>query len=345
MIKLLLLCVVSVLLISSIYIQYCFFIKEGGESKQLIEKLKWPFLNMLDEKGNIVDIVCIRGPLDKEEDILSFERYKKQNKLIIGCSSYLSYPHKCMNPICDYETFFINGKRIDELVDGWLYPFKEDKGIHTKKKLFLSESDFVDSVHVFNQYDLSANSKTIKYDFICYCPSDDSSCDGGWNHHNKNWALAKETIEIACNVLGLKGVLIGRKECPLNIDPSQLERHENLKYHEFINKIYESKFIIISSYEDASPRVIGEALMVNTPILVNKDIIGGWKYVQSETGLFYDSSTIEVSIREILERTYYPRKYFLDNYGIKNSGKLLRDFIVDIDPSFSRYKYLRFAIS
>jgi|TARA_B110000971_G_scaffold212807_1_gene242724 hypothetical protein len=330
--------IISLLLLSTIYIQYI-----NVKGPPLIEKLEWPFLNIVDENGFFVDIVCIRGPLDNKEDIISFEKYKKQNKLIIGCSSYLSFPHKCMNSICDYRTSFLKGERLDKLVDGWLHPFKGDDGIDTEKKLLLSESDFVDSVDVLNQYDTT--SKTIKYDFICYCPSDGDSCDEGWNHHNKNWALAQETIEVACNVLGLKGILIGRKGCPLNIDEGHLERHEKLEYYEFIKKISESKFIIISSYEDASPRVIGEALMLNTPILVNKDIIGGWKYVHRETGVFYDFSTIEVSIKEILERKYYPRKYFLDNYGIKNSGKLLRDFIVDIDSSFSRYKYLRFAIS
>ena len=338
MIIIILLGIVSLLLLSTIYIQYI-----NVRAPSLIEKLEWPFLNIVDENGFFVDIVCIRGPLDNKEDIISFEKYKKQNKLIIGCSSYLSFPNKCMNSICDYRTSFFKGERLDKLVDGWLHPFKDDEGINTDKKLLLSESDFVDSMNVLKKYDIA--SKTIKYDFICYCPSDDTSCDGGWNHHNKNWKLAKETIEVACNVHGLKGILIGRLNCPLNINKGQLERHEKLEYYEFIKKISESKFIIISSYEDASPRVIGEALLLNTPILVNKDIIGGWKYVNQETGIFYDSSTIEESIKEIVKNNYNPRKHFLDNYGMKNSGKILRDFIVDIDPSFSRYKYLRFAIS
>ena len=103
--------------------------------------------------------------------------------------------------------------------------------------------------------------------------------------------------------------------------------------------------MIISSYEDASPRVIGEALLLNTPVIVNKDIIGGWKYVDEESGVFYDSLTIKTKIKEIMEKKFNPRKYFLKNYGIQNSGKKFRDFIVSIDPSFSKYKQLRFSIS
>ena len=38
-------------------------------------------------------------------------------------------------------------------------------------------------------------------------------------------------------------------------------------------------------------------------------------------------------------------EYYLNNFGVETSGKKFRDFIVKIDPSFSRYKSLRFAIS
>tara|TARA_Y100000590_G_scaffold445746_1_gene578294 strand:- start:60 stop:1073 length:1014 start_codon:yes stop_codon:yes gene_type:complete len=330
--------IISILLVSAIYLQY---IKVNTVVD--IDILEWPFLNIIDENDNLVDIICIRGPLDKKEDIESFKKYKKQNKLIIGCSSYLSFPNKCLNPIPDYNTFFFKGERIDKLVDGWLHPFKDDNRIQNNKKLLLSESDFVDNVDFLRNYDNSL--KKIKYDFICYCPSDDNSCDVGWHHHNKNWSLAKKTIETACNDLNLNGVLIGRKKCPLDIEESKLERHEQLEYFEFVTKISESRFIIISSYEDASPRVIGEALLLNTPILVNKDIIGGWKYVNEESGVFYDSLNIKSKIEEIMEKKFNPREYFLKNYGIQNSGEKFRDFVVSIDPSFSKYKQLRFSIS
>ena len=143
---------------------------------------------------------------------------------------------------------------------------------------------------------------------------------------------------------GAKPVFVDIKN-DYNIDEKKLERHEHLEYYEFIKKIFESKFIIISSYEDASPRVICEAMLVNTPILLNKDIIGGWKYINKESGIFYDSSDIKIKIKKIMKQKFNPRKFFLNNFGMKNSGKQLRDFIVDIDPSFSKYKYLRFSIS
>ena len=103
--------------------------------------------------------------------------------------------------------------------------------------------------------------------------------------------------------------------------------------------------MIVSSYEDASPRIISESLLVNTPVLVYKDIIGGWKYVNEKSGVFYDESDINLKINKILKDNFKPREYYLNHFGVEKSGKKLRDFIVDIDPSFSRYKLLRFAVS
>ena len=95
-----------------------------------------------------------------------------------------------------------------------------------------------------------------------------------------------------------------------------------------------------------SPRIISESLLVNTPVLVYKDIIGGWKYVNENSGLFYDESDINLKINKILKDvTLNLEKYYLNHFGVEKPGKKLRDFIVDIDPSFSRYKSLRFAVS
>ena len=338
MIRCLLFIILS-LLIVRVFLDY----SEGLENKKAtIEDLKWPFLNIKDENYKKVDIVCIRGPLEQQKDHDLFDKFKKENKLIIGCSSYLSFPIKAENKLVSYKNFFHKGKRIDELVDGWVHPFRESKYIKNKNTLLLSESDFSDNIEKLKNFDPST--KKIKYDFICYCPSDET-CDGGWNYHNKNWPLAKKTIEVACNKLNLKGVLIGRENCEVNVKDENLERHEKLEFYSFIEKISQSKFMIIQNYEDASPRVVTEALLVDTPILMNKDILGGWKYINSQTGVFYDENDIEEKIKIILKTKYSPRKYFVKHHGIDISGKKFRDFIVKIDPSYSKHRILRFSVS
>jgi len=346
-------CIFIILISITVY----FIIREIKIIKQInihknIPDVNWPFLNFVDENNKKVNILCIRGPLQKQDDIDLFIKYRNDGIKFIGCSSYLSYPLKCNNPsqikgICSKESTF-EGKRIDTIVDGWLHCFKNDNLILNEKKILISESDFMDSITYLRKYDI--NKKKKKYDFICYCPSDPKSCDFGWHHHNKNWPLAKKTIEYLCNEMKMEGVLIGRENCPIDInDKKKLKREKWLQYNKFLDTIADSKFTIISSYEDASPRTIGESLLVDTPILVNEEIVGGWKYVNEETGIFYNENNIKQKVNEIISNInnnkFSPRDNYIKNYGLYNSGKKLRDFIVSIDSSLSNHKYIRFAVS
>ena len=71
----------------------------------------------------------------------------------------------------------------------------------------------------------------------------------------------------------------------------------------------------------------------NLRCLVNEELVGGWKYVNSETGEFFkDENDFEEKIDKILNNydSYNPRKYFIENYSIENSGKKLKEFIYGI---------------
>ena len=67
----------------------------------------------------------------------------------------------------------------------------------------------------------------------------------------------------------------------------------------------------------------------NIPCLVNQNIIGGWKYINDKTGVFFNDENDFIEkfdeIREgIKNNKYEPRKYFVENYGIINAGKKLK---------------------
>lgn len=107
-----------------------------------------------------------------------------------------------------------------------------------------------------------------------------------------------------------------------------------------------SIFLTITSYSqarwaflpqvcDASPRVSTQALSMNIPLLMNRNIMGGWKYLlEGETGeFFHDMSDFKRSLRRILDNTrggnspYKPLNFVTKNYGNANSGKRLFDFV------------------
>ena len=122
-----------------------------------------------------------------------------------------------------------------------------------------------------------------------------------------------------CKKYSYKGLLIGRSGCKLpdGCDSTKLVTTSKLDCWEMLKKYSECKFIFIPNVSDASPRVLTEALCHNLPCLVNKNIVGGWKYVTEETGEFF---TDENDFCEKLEKLmsninkYTPRKHFINNF-------------------------------
>jgi hypothetical protein len=310
--------------------------------------VKWPFINLKDENDKNLNLLCVRGPIVEEKDKIFFKNTLKQGVKYIGCSSYVTFPQKCINPYGDcHEGMFFDEKKFEEYVIGWVHCFREpDKFIEKKDlpKLLLSESDFSDNM------DLKHNDENeIKYDFCVYCPNDDD-CEFGWHYHNKNWDLCKKTIECLCNKFDLKGILIGREHCEINLNnPELLKQTDFLNYWDFVKEMDSSRFVLIPSFEDASPRTLTEALTLNKPILVNKNIVGGWKYVTNETGMFYDENDMEKVFYKFLvnlnNNTYEPRKHFFDHYGIQKSGTMFKNFLKQIYPDLNDCTIVKFPVS
>ncbi|EJK56356.1 hypothetical protein THAOC_23775 [Thalassiosira oceanica] len=93
-----------------------------------------------------------------------------------------------------------------------------------------------------------------------------------------------------------------------------------------------SKFLLLPQVYDASPRVAVEAMSLNLPILMNSEIIGGWKwYINEQTGEFFrdDMSDFRSSLAKLMSNldTYSPRSYVVANYGSNKSGAKLRSFV------------------
>ena len=105
-----------------------------------------------------------------------------------------------------------------------------------------------------------------------------------------------------------------------------------LKYGELQKMYSKCKFIFVPNEKDASPRVLTEALASNIACLVNRNILGGWKYVNDKTGEFFtDEKDISPALDKLLyglsNAKYEPRKYFVNNYSVENSGKRLKEFL------------------
>ena len=302
-----------------------------------IPDLPRPFVNLYDDKNNKINVILVSHTFTREKGTDgTYEQYnywKKKGIHFIGVTSYSEFPSILSNPYDplsdpkdpswnhDYMKYF----RL------WLNCFRNpNKYIKDKttKKALISESDFISDEFKPD------NNISKKYDFLYICLKDDESkCDEGWNYYIRNWKLAKKLIKIMCTQFNLKGIIIGRKNCNL---PEGCEKNITFKdkvpQKELIQIYNQTKILLLPNIVDASPRTLAEALSCNVRCLVNYNILGGWKYVNNQTGEFFKNENDFVhSLQKILKNyeSYKPREYFWKNYGKLNSGVKLRDFLLN----------------
>ena len=296
-----------------------------------IQTLKRPYVHVYDDKGNKTNIVLVEFIMNKKDK--EFYEKNKDKLLFLGITSYLEFPNPVVNPHDPYSDPDHKAWKYDykNMFPGWLYCFRDPyKYISSNKpKLLLSESDFSDETII--KPDLKTKKK---YDFIYFSPKSDNKskkCKNDWTSHNKNWKLALKCLEIMCSEYKLKGLLVGRENCSLPKSCHKLmETTDFIPWYDLLKKYNECRFIFVPNIHDASPRTITEALSSNIPILVNKNILGGWKYVTYQTGeFFHNEDDIRPALDKLLQNMdrYTPRKYYLENYGIVRSGQKLLNFV------------------
>jgi len=195
----------------------------------------------------------------------------------------------------------------------------------------------------------------------------------GWASFNKNFSFVREALEVMCSPeFNVTGVLVanknkaGTKACTIPaichgriVQTTFLEQKEFFGYLAKVRRepamkwniiVFLAQFAVtpmcityplqarwafLPQVCDASPRVSTQAMAMDVPLLMNRNIMGGWKYlVPGQTGeFFHDISDFKDSLRRILDNTrgrnspYKPLEFFWGNYGNKNSGKRLLEFV------------------
>ena len=149
-----------------------------------------------------------------------------------------------------------------------------------------------------------------------------------------------EALEVMCSdEFNLTGVLVaskdkqGKKACtiPESCAGKMIQTTFLSNQNDFFSYLVQSKFAFIPQVYDASPRVTTQALSMNVPLLMNDNIVGGWKYMNAKTGeFFHDMSNFKQSLRKLLDSldTYEPRKFVEENYGNEKAGVKLKEFVL-----------------
>jgi glycosyltransferase involved in cell wall biosynthesis len=292
-------------------------------------RLAWPFLAVADATGRSNGWCALSGPLRKQPDLYAYHELRRSFRFI-GFTSYTTFPSVSEGLISDYG----------RLCDGWCHCFREPDlyiSRETPKEL-ISDSDFVDYRSISPHNVCQDRDLRKDFDFVYIC------LPGRWKEMTKNWSLAKRCLYTLCYDLNLKGLLLGRWQI------LDLPFHRNLTvkgdvpHQQLLEYLYRSRLLFVPSIVDPSPRILAEALCLDVPILVHRQILGGWKYVNRSTGGFFQSEDdITQAAQQCLEEGFHPRRWFQANYGPILSGSRLSAFLQRLDPDINSTLSLRLA--
>eukprot|EP00930_Biecheleria_cincta_P096396 TRINITY_DN88253_c0_g1_i1.p1 TRINITY_DN88253_c0_g1~~TRINITY_DN88253_c0_g1_i1.p1 ORF type:complete len:446 (-),score=35.93 TRINITY_DN88253_c0_g1_i1:355-1692(-) len=245
-----------------------------------------------------LNIVFVRSP-PGESHKQDIERYKDKI-LFLGICSMEDFPLPSPNPFS--ENFSVDA--YTGLLPGWLHMFRHPETIFPShvKLLLQSQSDFsAPSV------DLAPQEK--KYDFVFSGTDQNVASDCvGWASFAKNWTFVKQALEVMCGEYGMTGVLVaskdkqGRRACTIpKICEGKVLQTSFLPQWQFFDYVRQSKFALLPQVHDASPRAATHALALDTPVLMNWHIMGGWKYINEQTGeFFHDMTDFRQSLQKLI---------------------------------------------
>lgn len=293
---------------------------------------EYPYQPVRCDQGQLVNIILVRSPFRSMTHRAQHEQYKNEI-LFLGISSFEDYPLPPLNPFSSkFPADYYVG-----MFPGFLHMFREGltKVFPSQVKLLLmSQSDFA-------LPDPGAELPK-KYDFVFSGTDQDVWNDCvGWSSFAKNWTFVLQALEVMCGEYGMTGVLVatkdkqGRKACTIPKScHGKIVQTSFLSQGDFFTYVKESRFAFVPQVHDASPRAASQALALNTPVLMNWHLLGGWKYLNDQTGeFFHDMTDFRASLDRIMRKAknggYEPRKYMLANYGDEIAGARLKRFIED----------------
>jgi hypothetical protein len=291
----------------------------------------FPYRFLQNEKAELLPIVLVSGFFRDEKAKQYYEEYILNDIKVVGITAYKSFP-KTITDGRDDLFHLTDDFNYTEKIKNWMCCFSNPRAYHldiAKHNLIdISESDF---------YDVDTVNVAKKYDIIYSCLKDDDKCSkNGWNAVNRNYDLALKCLPIMINEFGFKVLFIGRVGCGLEEKyGDSIETTDFMEWHLFQEKLRESRFLFVPNIYDASPRVISESLTKGLPVLMNRSILCGSKYIVEDTGeLFTDEHDFRYGVKRLLEResTMDTRKWWNENYGMKRSGKKMRDYLVKCYP-------------
>jgi glycosyltransferase involved in cell wall biosynthesis len=290
--------------------------------------LTWPFTLVHAADGADTGWALINGPIMSFAQQEEFARLRRAGYRFAGMSSYMTFPKLDDGDPLDYQA----------LCEAWCHCFREPHRFLNGQipRALISASDFTDHRRIAPQV-VTPVDPADRVDFVYAGAMED------WKRVAKNWGLAGRCIPRICREVGLRALVIGEPTEGFPPAPGVVFSPP-LHWHSLLARLAGARFLFVPSALDASPRLLAEALCLDIPLVVYRQILGGWKYVNRFTGGFFDDEhNVVAAVRACLDQAVAPREWFRANHGCYVAAQRLLRLLRTVDAGFNRHAHLWLA--
>jgi glycosyltransferase involved in cell wall biosynthesis len=285
-----------------------------------------PFLFVADARLRPLPWALVTAPISTRDHHVELGELARAGYRFVGMPGYMTFPRPDGRDVRDYAS----------LCEAWCHCFRDpDAYLPTgSPRALISHSDFTDPWHVRPDRLRSARCSDRTYDFAYVGAAEP------WKQAAKSWALAAETVPALCEELGLVALVVGAPEGGFPHSPN-VDAVAGLSSPELLARLASARFLFVPNVVDASPRTVTEALCLDVPVVVNRAILGGWKYVNPFTGVFFDGKDdVVAAVRACLARPRSPRRWYCANFGPYLAGARLLKLFRRLDRGISERSHL-----
>lgn len=216
----------------------------------------------------------------------------------------------------------------------WLHCHRDPSAFSNAPAYLMSESDFVDPA-----FFPSNCSSSKQYDYVCYTCNDYPS---GFNY--KGFDVFLRVLPIL-NEMKLSGCLLvyvntsGDWVMPISSQDRALLESSNLHIvratldnNNLAALMSSARFALFPNKQDCSPRMITEGFLNNLPVVMNKNIMGGWKYPEENPafGATFDPDkleTVKAACQHALALPPVQKEQWMATYGFEKSSRKLANIL------------------
>jgi Glycosyl transferases group 1 len=285
-----------------------------------------PFKFVADSRGRDVGWAVVCAPVYDRSHARHLAELSDAGYRFVGMTCYFDFPGPGVTDERDYGL----------LCEAWFHCFREpDRYLPPgAPAVRLCLSDFTD-------YRLlrPAGAGDRKVHDVVYV-----GARWDWKRKAKNWPLAARALPRICRELGVRALVVGEPDAELPMQPG-VEFVPFLSWESFIDRLRQARALLVPNVVDPSPRVLAEALCLDVPIAVNRELLGGWHYVADATGTWFnDEHDAVAAVSDCLTVPRSPRRWYCSRFGPVRCGRLALRVLRSLDDSLAERSHVEITV-